>query len=339
MSNDAHLEHPSFQDIKMNVIKEKLQLDEVLEELKQGIEDLYESERYKNYLTVLSRFHSYSANNCLLIAMQKPDATYVAGYTAWKKNFGRQVRKGEKAIKILAPAPYKVRQKREKIDLADGKPILKGDGTPVTEEYEVIVPAYKIANCFDISQTEGRELPSLVHILNGSVEDYSLLFDALQRVSPVPISFENIESSTNGYYHLGKKHIVIRTGMGQQQNIKTLIHEISHAKLHDWNDDEGMDKLVDRGTAEVQAESVAYVVAQHYGIDTSEYSFGYIAGWSKSKQLDELRESLQTIRSCSGELIDQIDKVLLEIQSKTLEKKETVVQAITSAKVRRHRRH
>ncbi len=292
-------------------------MKEITDKLEAGIQALFESERYKNYLTAMSKFHNYSFNNTLLIAMQKPDASLVAGYNKWKDDFERQVKRGEKAIKILAPAPYKVRRQVEKLD-ASGKAIPGPDGKPLTEEKEITVPAFKVVSVFDVSQTEGREIPDIaVDELTGSVERYQDFFTALERTSPVPIAFENIESGAHGYYHLEEKRIAIDEGMSELQNLKTAIHEIAHATLHAIDKDATPEELADRPdrrTREVQAESVAYTVCQHYGLDTSDYSFGYVAGWSSGKELSELKASLETIRATANDLITKIDGHLAQLQ-------------------------
>ena len=293
-------------------------LKEITDRLEQGIKELFESERYKEYLRVMSKFYNYSFNNTLLIAMQKPDASLVAGFTAWKNNFKRNVIKGEKGIRILAPAPFKVKREMEKLDPQTQQPIIGNDGKPVTEEQEVTIPAFKVVSVFDVSQTEGKELPNIgVDELTGDVEQYKDFFAALERTSPVPIGFEKIESGAHGDYHLEEKRIAIDEGMSELQTLKTAIHEVSHAKLHDIDLNAPKDEQQvrpDRRTREVEAESVAYTVCQHYGLDTSDYSFGYVAGWSSGKELTELKGSLETIRSAANEIINSIDEHLKEIQ-------------------------
>ena len=353
--------------------KSAQQVREITDKLEQGIKELFESERFKEYLRTMSKFYHYSFSNTLLIAMQKPEATYVAGYTSWQRNFDRQVMKGEKGIKILAPAPYKAKEEREKIDPSTQKPVLDADGKPVTETVEVMRPAFKVVSVFDISQTDGKELPDIiVDELSGSVENYAAFFEALKQESPVPITFEDIPGGAKGYFSPIENRIAIQEGMSEIQTIKTAIHEIAHAKLHSidrpepeptWKivmisdggtkrdflsgfaseaeanaaaEHEGwrfvdenrfewrleveedtsaaQDMRKDRHTKEVEAESVAYTVCQRYGIETSDYSFGYIAGWSSDKETKELKGSLETIRKTAAELIDSIDaklKVLL----------------------------
>jgi len=289
------------------------QVREITDKLEQGIKELFESEKFKEYLTTMSKFYNYSFNNTLLIAMQKPDATLIAGYTSWQRNFDRHVMKGEKGIKILAPAPYKAQEEREKIDPATQKPVLDADGKPVTETVEVLRPAFKVVSVFDVSQTDGKELPDIaVDELTGSVENYAAFFEALKQESPVPISFEDIPGGAKGYFSHAENRIAIQEGMSEIQTVKTAIHEIAHAKLHAINPDEKVapEERKDRHTKEVEAESVAYTVCQRYGIETSDYSFGYIAGWSSDKDTKELKGSLETIRSTAAEMIESIDAKL-----------------------------
>ena len=357
--------------------KNAQQVREITDKLEQGIKELFESERFKEYLRTMSKFYHYSFSNTLLIAMQKPEATYVAGYTSWQRNFDRQVMKGEKGIKILAPAPYKAKEEREKIDPSTQKPVLDADGKPITETVEVMRPAFKVVSVFDISQTDGKELPDIiVDELSGSVENYAAFFEALKQESPAPIAFEDIPSGAKGYFSPVENRIAIQEGMSEIQTIKTAIHEIAHAKLHsiDRPEPEPAWKIVmisdggtkrdflsgfaseteanetaeregwrfidenrfewrleveedtsavqemrkDRHTKEVEAESVAYTVCQRYGIETSDYSFGYIAGWSSDKETKELKGSLETIRKTAAEMSDSIDaklKVLLSEKS------------------------
>ena len=304
-------------------------LKEITDRLEQGITELFDSERYREYLRVMSKFHNYSFNNTLLIAMQKPDASLVAGFSAWKNNFGRNVIKGQKGIKIIAPSPYKVKQEMKKIDPHTQQPIIGKDGKPVTEEKEITIPAYKVVSVFDVSQTEGKELPDIaVDELTGDVERYRDFFAALEKTSPVPIGFEQIPGSSHGYYHLEDKRIAIQEGMSELQTLKTAIHEIAHAKLHDIDlnaPENEQQPRVDRRTREVEAESVAYTVCQHYGLDTSDYSFGYVAGWSSGRELSELKNSLETIRSAAAEIINSIDETLAEL-SKAQDKEQTAGQ-------------
>ena len=290
-------------------------MKEITDRLETGIQELFESERYKAYLTTMSKFHSYSFNNTLLIAMQ--GGQLVAGYNKWRDDFHRNVKKGEKAIKILAPAPFKAKKEVQKLD-AQGRPVMGKDGKPVTEVQEIQVPAFKIVSVFDVSQTEGEPLPSIgVEELTGSVERYGEFFKALEQTSPVPIGFEDIPGGSHGYYHLTEKRIAIQEGMSELQTLKTAIHEIAHSKLHAIDPEAPVIEQADRPdsrTREVQAESVAYAVCQHYGLDTSDYSFGYVAGWSSGKDLKELKASLETIRATAHELISTIDGHLAQLQ-------------------------
>ena len=302
---------------------EKTQYDrvkEITDQLEAGIENLFNSDQYKQWLTTMSCFHDYSLNNTLLIAMQKPDATLVAGYTTWKNQFGRQVNKGEKGIRILAPTPYKKKVEVDKTDPNTGEILKNPDGSNQKEIQEVLCPAFKVVSVFDVSQTDGRELPSLgVNELTGDVEQYEMFFEALKRTCPVPMEFEQISSGAKGYYHQIEQRIAIQEGMSQIQTVKTAIHEMAHQKLHaiDPNlkkSEQNMENI-SCGGKEVEAESVAYTVCQHYGIDTSDYSFAYIAGWSKGKETPELKASLNTIRKAASEIINDIDghmKVLLQ---------------------------
>ena len=289
-------------------------MKEITDRLEAGIQALFESEQYKAYLTAMSKFHNYSFNNTLLIAMQKPDASLVAGFGKWRDDFERHVKKGEKGIKILAPSPYKVKKQMEKIDPSTQKPVIGADGKPVTEEREIEIPAFRVVTVFDVSQTEGKEIPDIaVSELTGSVEQYQDFFAALEKASPVPIAFENIEGGAHGYYHLEEKRIAIDEGMSELQTLKTAIHEIAHAKLHAIDKDAPITE---------QAESVAYAVCQHYGLDTSDYSFGYVAGWSSGRELSELKASLETIRKAANELITDIDGHLAQLQQEREAKQE-----------------
>ena len=308
-------------------------LKEITDRLEQGITELFDSERYKEYLQVMSKFHNYSFNNTLLIAMQKPDASLIAGFSAWKNNFGRNVMKGQKGIKILAPSPFKIKKEMEKIDPQTQKAIIGKDGKPVTEEKEITIPAFKVVSVFDVSQTEGREIPDIaVNMLTGDVEHYKEVFAALEKTSPVPVGFEKIEGGAHGYYHLEDKRIALDEGMSELQTLKTLIHEIAHAKLHDIDLNaplEDLENRPDRRTREVQAESIAYTVCQHYGLDTSDYSFGYVAGWSAGRELAELKSSLETIRSTAAEIINSIDEHIAELQKTQEQAQTSEVQEVT----------
>jgi antirestriction protein ArdC len=287
---------------------------EITDKLEAGIQAMFDSEAFKKYLKTLSKFHHYSVSNTILIAMQRPDATLVAGYSAWKNNFGRQVKKGEQGIKIIAPAPFK---KQVEID---------------GEMQEVVIPSFKVVNVFDVSQTEGRELPSIgVNELTGDVSQYKDFYKALEQSCPVPIEFKQIRGSAKGYFDPAMQRIAVQEGMSQVQTVKTLIHEMAHQKLHS-----GEQKL-ERNVKEVEAEAVAYTVSQHFGIDTSDYSFAYIAGWSKEKTTEELKASLDRIRDAADEMITSIEDKLHAIQkekvsvlSELKEKKQEVQKAMRS---------
>ena len=290
---------------------------EITARLEQGVQAIFDSDRYKEFLTAMSKFHDYSLNNTILIAMQ--GGNLVKGYTQWQKDFDRHVKGGEKGIKIFAPAPYKVKKLVDKIDPATRQPMFDREGKPVKEEKEITVPAFKVVSVFDISQTEGKEFPDLsVKPLLADVEQYEDFFASLEKASPVPIAFEQISSGANGYFSLTDKRIAIKEGVSELQAVKTAIHEIAHAKLHDvdLNAPPEQQNRVDRHTREVEAESVAYTVCQHFGLDTSDYSFGYVAGWSSGKEMTELKASLETIQATAKELITEIEGHFTELQQK-----------------------
>ena len=296
------------------------QMQELTKKLEDGIRELQSSDKYKHYLNVMGRFHHYSVNNCLLIAMQRPDAVQVAGYAAWEKNFQRHVKRGEKGIRIIAPAPYTVPKERVKCDPVTRKPILDKHGNAETEIVDVLVENYKAATVFDVSQTEGKELPEITYELNSNVGNYEELISAIRKISPVPIEFLDMPSSAcKGYYNQFDKNIVVRLGMGESQTIKTMLHELSHAMLHDKDIGSQKEQPSDRRTKEVEAESVAYVVCQHYGIDTSDYSFGYVSGWCANSELSELKESLNIIQKTAANIIDGIQDQLREQEQKKSE--------------------
>ena len=301
----------------------KRPLEEITDQLEKGVQEIFESDKYKTWLSTMSKFHHYSLNNTILIAIQRPDATSVAGYQAWKRNFGRQVRKGEKGIKIIAPSPYKVKTEQDKIDPYTHMKVLDSNGDPVKEVVEVERPAFRVATVFDVSQTDGKELPTLgVDELSGQVNNFSMFFEALKQTSPVPVEFEDIKGGAKGYYHVQEQRIAIQEGMSETQTIKTAIHEITHATLHSAEKlkAEGVQKSSQ--SKEVEAESVAYTICQHYGIDTSDYSFAYIAGWSSGKETAELKESMETIRSTASDLINRIDghlEALMKVHETAIE--------------------
>ena len=294
---------------------EKQRVQELTNKLEQGLQDLFNSDSYCNYLSTMSKFHNYSFNNTLLIAMQKPDATLVAGYKAWQKNFERHVNKGEKAIRILAPAPYKIKEERDKIDPVTQELLLDKDGNPQKEEVEITIPAFRAVSVFDLSQTDGKPIPELTaKELLSDVEGYQDMIRAVEAISPVPIELEEIAGDSKGYYDREAKRIAVQENMSESQTLKTMIHEVAHSKLHskEVEQDEQMKK--DRNTKEVEAESITYTVCQHFGVDTSDYSFGYIAGWSSGRDTKELRASMDTIRRTASELITGIEEQLQEIQ-------------------------
>ncbi|MCD8107045.1 MAG: DUF3849 domain-containing protein [Oscillospiraceae bacterium] len=293
-------------------------MNEITERLEKGVQEMFTSERYTQYLKTMSQFHNYSFNNTLLIVAQKPDATHVAGYQAWQKKFNRQVKRGEKGIQIISPAPVKEKEMREKIDKKTGEPILGPDGQPEMEEVVKVIPKFKMATVFDVSQTFGEPLPDLgVEEMTANVDNYESFMRAIEQVSPVPIRFDNISNGAKGYYDNISKEIVIQQGMSESQTLKTAIHETAHAILHDrdFMKDQGIQK--DQLTRECEAESVAFTVCQNFGIDTSDYSFPYIASWSSSKELKELRSSMDTIRHTSSDMIDGITETV-----KTMEREQ-----------------
>jgi len=302
----------------LEAAKQREKLNAIMEKLEQGVKGLFESEQYKTYLNTLSKFHNYSSNNCLLIALQMPSATLVAGFYTWQSKFKRSVNKGAKGIKIIAPSPVKVKKLVDKLD-EKGNPVTDSNGKRVKEEEEVSVSSYRIATVFDISQTNGNPLPQIgVNELIETVNGYKKLFTSIEKTSPVPVDFELISTGAKGYYSITEKRIAINKGMSELQNLKTLIHEVAHARIHDRDKNNSKDNpQQNRRTREVEAESVAYTVCQHFGLDTSRYSFGYIASWSGNKQLDTLKASLETIRKEADEIITIANKHLSQaIQNK-----------------------
>lgn len=289
-------------------------LKELTDKLEQGVREIFTSGRYAEYLAAISKFHSYSYGNVLLILMQNPAATHVAGFQAWKKNFGRTVKAGARGIRILAPSPYRRFIEQDKLD-KDGNPMLDANGKPIRERTLVQLLRFHVVTVFDISQTDGKELPGIgISELSGDISHYEELADAITSVSPVPILYAAPPGAAKGCFNHVTEEILVRPGMSQKQTVKTMLHEISHATLHRRKENERPTK--DQHTREVEAESVAYVVCQHFGIDTSDYSFGYVAGWSKGKDLDELKSSLDTIRSCAAGLIDAIESKCPSLQPK-----------------------
>lgn len=302
-------------------------MNEIPQMLEEGVHKVFESDNYKNYLNTMSKFHNYSINNTLLIARQNPDATLVAGFKSWEKNFGRHVKKGEKGIKILAPSPYKKKVLVELVDPVSREIMLDINGNPVKEETEVNMTAYRIVSVFDVNQTEGKPLPQIgVAELTDNVDEYELFVEALKQSTSVPISFENISGAAKGYYNPVTASIAVKAGMPESQTVKTMIHEIAHSILHNDILDEAEKK--DRQTKEVEAESVAYTVCQHFGIDTSDYSFGYIAGWSSSKETEELKQSLETIQKTASGLINDIERIMPQLK-KDMQPEESVTESVT----------
>lgn len=290
-------------------------LDTIMKSLEEGVEKVFTSEQYQMYLQTMAKFHNYSFNNTLLIAMQRPDATLLAGYQTWQKKFHRHVKRGEKGIKIIAPVPVKEKRQVEKIDEETQEIVIGIDGQPETETVERILPRFRVTTVFDVSQTEGEPLPTLeVNELVGDVFIYEDFMKGLEEISPVPFQFQEIGSGAKGYYSNAEKLVAIQTGMSQAQTMKTAVHETAHAIFHDRDvmEENGITK--DRMTKEVEVESVAYVVCNHFGLDTSDYSFNYVAGWSSDKEMPELRSSMDTIRLTSSQLIADITEKLLELQ-------------------------
>ena len=294
-------------------------MDSILQSLESGVEELFTSNRYQEFLKTMAKFHNYSFNNTMLIAMQRPDATLVTSYKNWQ-SMGRQVMKGEKGITIIAPAPYKKMKEKEVLD-ENQRPIMGTDGKPKTEQVEVTVPHFKAVTVFDIAQTSGEPIQTLApELLTAAVQDFDSFMQAIQKISPVPIRFDEIDGNANGYYHNADKEIVIKKGLSESQTLKTAIHETAHAKLHDKEIMESLGVEKDRLTKEVEAESVAYCVCSSFGLDTSDYSFPYIAGWSSSREMKEMKASMDVIRKTAGEMIDQLTEeleIILEEKQKT----------------------
>ena len=300
----------------------KDRMREIVDSIENGIKELFESDKYQQYLSTMSRFHRYSVNNTMLIYMQRPDATHVAGFNKWRNQFGRNVLKGEKGIRIIAPTPYKKKVEEIKTDPETNAPVLDADGKAIIEEKEIRIPMFKVVSVFDVSQTAGKPLPQLAADLSGNVQQYEVFMEALRRASPVPMEIKPVARDTDGFFSIKAQSITIRAGMSEVQTVCAAVHEIAHAKLHDYEHmtelaDDGETILVpgekSRNTEEVEAESISYAVCQYYGIETGENSFGYIATWSKGKELKELRASLETINKTASELITDIDRHFAEI--------------------------
>lgn len=300
----------------------KDRMREIVDSIENGIKELFESDKYRQYLSTMSRFHRYSVNNTMLIYMQRPDATHVAGFNKWRDQFGRNVLKGEKGIRIIAPTPYKKKVEEIKTDPETNAPVLDADGKAIIEEKEIRIPMFKVVSVFDVSQTSGKPLPQLAADLSGNVQQYEVFMEALRRASPVPMEIKPVARDTDGFFSIKAQSITIRAGMSEVQTVCAAVHEIALAKLHDYEHmtelaDDGETILVpgekSRNTEEVEAESISYAVCQYYGIETGENSFGYIATWSKGKELKELRASLETINKTASELITDIDRHFAEI--------------------------
>lgn len=334
---EVHGEIPKEIQKKVQMIesreKQADQLKEITDKLKQGVAEVFSSDKYKQFLDTMAKFPRYSVNNNILIMMQKPDAQICQSFTGWKE-MGRFVKKGEKGIKIIAPSPYTIQREQNKLD-ESGRPMLDHDGEPIMENVEIKINAFKVVSTFDVSQTDGKELPSLgVDELMGKVDGYGTFFEALKQNCPVPMKFEDIPGGAKGYYSQTEKRIAIQEGMSEVQTVKTAIHEMAHQKLHAI---ELGNKDLNRNSKEVEAESVAYTVCQHYGIDTSDYSFSYVAGWSEGKEMPELKASLDTIRRAASEMISSIDEKMEELmsqktQEQAVEKPESVAEDKTDRK-------
>lgn len=296
----------------------KARLKEITDSIETGIRELFQSDKYRQYLSTMSRFHRYSVNNVMLIHMQKPDATHVAGFNKWRDNFGRNVRKGEKGIKIIAPTPYKKKIEEAKLDPDTKLPMLDADGNAIMEEKTIQIPMYKVVSVFDVSQTEGKPLPELAEKLTGNVQEYEAFMEALKRSTPVPIRIEPMGADMDGYFSASEQRIAIRDGMSQVQTVSAVVHEIAHSKLHNYQKEQEQAALENeaappvprksRETEEIEAESISYAVCAYYGVETGANSFGYLATWSKDKELSALRESLETINKTSSGLISDIDR-------------------------------
>lgn len=311
----------------------KARLKEITDSIETGIRELFQSDKYRQYLSTMSRFHRYSVNNVMLIHMQKPDATHVAGFNKWRDNFGRNVRKGEKGIKIIAPTPYKKKIEEAKLDPDTKLPMLDADGNAIMEEKTIQIPMYKVVSVFDVSQTEGKPMPELAEKLTGNVQEYEAFMEALKRSAPVPIRIEPMGADMDGYFSASEQRIAIREGMSQVQTVSAVVHEIAHSKLHNYQKEQEQAALENeaappvarksRETEEIEAESISYAVCAYYGVETGANSFGYLASWSKDKELSALRESLETINMTSSGLISDIDRHYRDImKERGLDKKE-----------------
>ena len=299
----------------------KQRLNDITDSIENGIKELFNSDKYKQYLQTLSRFHRYSVNNQMLIYMQKPNATLVAGFNKWRDQFSRHVKKGEKGIKIIAPTPFNKKIEETKLDPDTKLPMLDDNGNVIKVEKEIQIPMFRVVSVFDVSQTEGKPLPQLASDLSGNVENYDAFIEAIRRSATVPVEFKPLEKGTDGYFSLNEQKIVIREGMSEVQTVSALLHELAHSKLHNRKDEQVKDgeqpeetAKINRNTEEVQAESISFAVCAYYGIKTDENSFGYIASWSNGKELKELKESLEVINKTSSKMITDIDKNYAEIR-------------------------
>ena len=316
---------------------QKEKVKELTEKLHEGIKNLFESDRYRDYLKTMAKFHNYSFNNSLLIWAQRPDASAVAGYRAWQTKFGRTVNPGSKGIMIYEPASYK-RTLREKVLDQDGNPIKDKDGNDVTREVERTFPTFKVGYVFAYEDTSGKPLPSIVSILDKDVDNFDSVMDALRKISPAPIRFDNVDGGANGYYDLVNREIVVKASLPQAQKLKTAIHEISHSILHDKID--GLDQEATKREMEVSAESVAFVVCSWLGMDTSEYSFGYVGGWSAGKELKELQQKMEVIRSTASMIISGLDGELMQqqiVQEEEIEEEQEMLQTVTVVNVQKNK--
>lgn len=312
-------------------------IKELTEKLHEGIKDLFESDRYREYLQTMAKFHNYSFNNSLLIWAQRPDASAVAGYRAWQTKFGRTVNPGSKGIMIYEPASYK-RTLREKMLDQDGNPIKDKDGNDVTREVERTFPTFKVGYVFAYEDTSGKPLPSIVSILDKDVDNFDSVMDALRKISPAPIRFADFDGGANGYYDLVNREIVVKASLPQAQKVKTAIHEVAHSILHDKVD--GIDQEADKREMEVSAESIAFVVCSWLGMDTSEYSFGYVGGWSAGKELKELQQKMEVIRSTASMIITGIDGELMQqqiVQEEEIEEEQEMLQTVTVVAVQKNK--
>lgn len=315
-------------------ISEKNDTRELLKQLEKGVQELFESERYKAYLNTMSKFHNYSAHNVLLILSQKPESSYVAGYQSWRNNFERHVKKGESGLKIIAPVTVHKEVLKERIDAQTGKRILDESGNPIMDKTTINTKSFTVTKVFDVSQTEGKELPTLATQLTNDISRFSEVIDAIKDAVPVPIEFASL-SRANGFYSVKDEKIVIKDTLSEEQKLKTIFHELGHAIMHNAD----TERTFDTRTREVQAESVAYVMCNHFGIDSSSYSFGYISSWSSDKQTKELKQSLSTIQKTADYLISNIEQRLLERNLITLPQKKDVTPCKTQTKKKNYNKN